>query len=117
MFSFRQIIAFFLLLVIASCSDNKPLPSIPGDVLNPDSMSIILRDLHLMDSGVNGHFFQSNNITSDKSKLRNLVFEKHRVKAEYFFKSMDYYTANPERLDTVYQKVIVELSKMQTGPN
>lgn len=104
-----------LLLGMASCREEIKTVPVPDDVLSPDSMVSVLKDLHLIESGINGHFFQSNNIVSDRAVLRELVFSKHRLESKDFFKSMDFYSANPEHLDSVYQKVIVELSKLQTG--
>lgn len=104
-----------LLFATAACREEAPVVPVPDTVLSPDSMVSVLRDLHLMESGINGHFFQSNNIVSDRSVLREIVFEKHKVKSDYFLKSMDFYSAHPEHLDSVYQKVIVELSKLQAG--
>ncbi len=109
-------ILFFVSIgLFTQCGEEAALVKVPSTVLPPDSMVSILRDLHLMESGINGHFFQSNQIVADRSILRGLVFEKHKVEAAYFLKSMDFYSSNPEHLDSVYQKVIVELSKLQSG--
>jgi hypothetical protein len=110
-----RILFFVSFGLFTQCGEEAAVVSVPSTVLPPDSMVSILRDLHLMESGINGHFFQSNQIVADRSILRGLVFEKHKVEASYFLKSMDFYSANPEHLDSVYQQVIVELSKLQSG--
>jgi hypothetical protein len=104
---------FLFLLPVLSCNNELRVVPIPENVLPPDSMVSVLRDLHLMESGINGHFFQSNNISSDRSVLREIVFEKHKIESDRFLKSLEFYSANPEHFDAVYEQIIIELSKLQ----
>lgn len=110
----KWLLFFFLSLAVACTNEVRVVP-IPENVLPPDSMVAVLRDLHLMESGINGHFFQSNNISSDRAVLREIVFKKHKIESAVFLRSVEFYSANPEHFDAVYEKVIIELSKLQTG--
>ncbi len=88
---------------------------VPADVLSENKMQDILKDIHLAEG------YLSINPSPGDSNLRKakgfyeLIYKKHGVTETDFQKSMDYYCEHPVLLDSVYSKLIINLSEMETN--
>jgi hypothetical protein len=84
--------------------------------LSPEKMQHILTDLHLAEINsmlVYDSTHQARNKNIDSLALYyNEVFAHHRISKEEFSKSLEWYKANPQELDSVYARVITDLSIM-----
>lgn len=105
----------FLLLFsgfIFSCKEtSKPQ-------LSPQKMQQVLLDIHFAEASS----VILNKDTTLHSGERNLdslaifyssVFKHHNITAKEFEESLNWYKQNPEELDTVYAKLIPEMSKYE----
>ena len=108
----KKLFVFIFLLISFSCSKKKE--AFPTGIIVPDSMSKILIELHLAQAsiGVNAIADSSGYNMAD---YQNYILQKHHIKKEEFVKSIRYYTSNPSVLKTVYDSVLVDLTRLQAG--
>jgi len=110
---YSKIFAFILIsLIICACSEKQS--KVPAHIIQPDKMSDILYDIHIVETSLL-HLQQTNHKVSDKHKeLYDLTFKKHEVSKQEFDSSLTYYaTKNLKALETVYAKIITDLSQKQ----
>jgi hypothetical protein len=101
----------FLFLIIffsiSSCSE-KTARKEPAHLIPPDSLVVILADLHLADAFLN---FNINTKTPyDPKNFYDKVLEKHKTDRIQFSETITYYSAEPEKLDSLYDLVLNNLS-------
>jgi len=103
-----------LLCALTGCI-RKERPA-PRGILSEDKMEKILTDMHLADAVLNQNFWEkggSDSITWRAKSFRKLVLEKYHISKQTFTKSLDYYIANTEELDLMYEKMIGDLNKAE----
>ena len=83
-----------------------------GVVLDEKQMAEILADAHLTESinKIEGDRFQ---LQFDLDHAYDIVFEHHGTTFEEFDASLSYYQDHPEKLEAIYDEVIIILSEMQ----
>ena len=93
-----------------SCGENKTI-SIPPNVLSKEKMTEVITDIHLAEAEASIRTFPD---STSKEKLSfQKIFQKHSVTKKQYDESLQFYMEHPEILDTVYDNVLNELSKMQ----
>ena len=84
-------------------------------VLSSKKMVELFTDIQLLD----GIVILQQRENKDPKRLANEMFpdilENHQVSREEFDESMRYYTYHTEQLNKIYEKVITNLSKMESG--
>jgi hypothetical protein len=98
--------AFCMLVLMVSCSNRT---AIPNDVLPPDSMQVIMRDV-VMASEYSGQFVAKDTTQKDKTKanqdLLDRIFQIHHISRESFKHSLLFYESRPD----LNQKIFDSLS-------
>ena len=106
------ILTFIILLMISSCVED-PTRAKPNAVLTEEEMVTILTDIQLIEGAISKKII-NRNITKKESPLYYAtVFEKHNISQEQFNESISYYSENPEELQAIYEKVLVELNTIK----
>jgi hypothetical protein len=100
---------FIFSLLSVSCSNSNKI-KIPKDVICQDTMVDILTDIHVVKAS------QQMGIAIDtadtnKEAMFESIWKKHRITQKEYEKSMDFYTHNSGVLDSMYEKVLNNLSK------
>ena len=117
----RRVLILFscLLLIISACKDEeKGKVVVPGGVLSAETMQSILRDMYLAEAYSvvlkpdTGEYANRKNIDS-LAVFYKEILEHHKVSKEEFEKSMTYYKRNPAHLDSVYNRVLPQLSTLE----
>ncbi len=87
-------------------------PEIPKDIIQPDSMVIIMADIHVAESRmvVSGSMGTQRVV---KSVYLQQVLLKANVDTARFLKSFDFYSLQPELFAEMYEQIVVELSSRQ----
>ena len=113
----KRIFAFILPLVfLVSCyHDQEEETRFDMDkVMSSKKMIELFTDIQLLD----GVVILEQRENKDPKRLANEMFpdilEKHEVSREEFDESMRYYTYHTEKLNKIYEKVITNLSKMES---
>lgn len=103
-------------LLFAACAE-KPQTHLPAE-----QMQRILFDIHLAES----FSMRLHEDSSKRSTARNLdslavfyrsVFKRHQVTPDQFEQSLKWYLAHPQELDTIYARMIPEMSKLEAITN
>jgi len=111
----KKIIPTFLILffcLIISCNRNiKPDP--PENLINEEKIISVIIDVHIAD----GLIFRAN-VPSKSRKLfsesiHKSVFSKYGITRAIFDSSISYYMKNTEAFEKMYEKVLIELSKIE----
>jgi len=99
-----------LILFFFGCSNNNPVPK---DIIPEDSLIRIIVDMHLADAILIEPSVQQKQMVINKSKFYNAVLNKHAVTKDKFQESLNYYSDNLEKFDSIYERVIEELTVIQ----
>ena len=108
----RNLLLLFCFFVFFQCKSNK---SIPENILNDDKMVSILTDIHLAEG-----YSRIAGVYGDSAKevlpaYYELILKKHEVERKTFTESYYYYSTEPEKMNNIMNRVIVNLSKLESG--
>lgn len=99
-----------LLTVLSSCTYNQKIQNeknlIPENKLIP-----LIVDIHFIDAYMTLRMPDS--LCFEPKKLNNEIFKKHGISREKFNETIEYYSQNPQVLDSLYEKIIVRMSEMK----
>src|SRR5262245_11637473 len=107
----KILILSFIALAVGSCKRREE--KVPGNLISPDSMVSILVNIHLAEAAAN--ITRINDVQSFKAReLYPAIFKTHRTDSITFHSSFDYYLQRPKKLETIYDKVLNELSRRES---
>ncbi len=107
----RYLYIIILSVFAASCGNNKTI-KIPKDILTPDSMVEVITDVHLLQASQRMNMIIDSSDTGNFTSF-NYVWKKHHLTVTEYKKNLDFYTHNPAILDSIYEKVLNNLSKQK----
>jgi hypothetical protein len=108
----RLILSLFIICLFASSCGNKNKIKVPDDILCQDTMIHVLTDIHLEKTAQQlGIVIDS--ADTDKHVPFEYVWKKHHITEFEYKKSLDFYTHNPNVLDSIYENVLNDLSKQR----
>lgn len=110
-----QLVVSILLMLSLSCIHNNNV--VPKGIIVPEKMGRILTDLHLADAVANQNFTVkevSDSIAWKNKSFRNLILRKYQIDTAMFNRSFSYYIQRPAELDSIYARMITDLSRLQT---
>ncbi len=110
---------FLLLLfpfVLFSCYEEKAeqMNIDKSRVIPPEKMESLLTDLFLVEGAVSYMADKGTPIDGYSKKYFEEILDKHKVTKDEFEESIKYYTYHIEKLDKVFENVIVNLSELET---
>jgi len=111
----RIITGLFFILTLGSCYHTIPDPSFNMALVIPaDSMVSLLTDIHLADGVINNIKVKDKSVEHLSNEYFSVVMKKHKIGRDTFEESLRYYAYHAEELDKIYEKVIVNLSKIES---
>jgi hypothetical protein len=111
----RILTALLIILLLDSCYHNTKDPSFNMSMVLPaDSMVSLLTDIHIADGVISTIKVKDKSIERLSSKYFSAVMNKHKIGQDTFEESLRYYAYHAEELDKIYEKVIVNLSKIES---
>jgi hypothetical protein len=109
-------ISILILLFSIQCqsdgrNDNNP---VPVNLIPADSMIRILVDVHLIESSLK--IVQTKKPDNERytDSYYLTLFQKHHITRQQFIQSLEYYERDATQLEKIYEKVIIELSKLES---
>jgi hypothetical protein len=105
------VLVLFVLLGFAACKKNKTV-KVPEGIVVPDTMAQVLADVHILQASLQMGFGRNPQDSSSKGSFE-LVWKKHHLSEDEYNKSLKYYIDNPKLLDSVYDKVLNNLSQQK----
>jgi hypothetical protein len=110
----RILNGILIILLLGSCYHTTPDPSFKKSLVIPaDSMVTLLTDLHMADGVINTIKLKDKSLGHLSTEYFSAILEKHRIGRDTFDESMRYYAYHTEELNQIYEKVIVNLSKIE----
>jgi hypothetical protein len=104
-----------LVIILYACYHDAPEPSFDmGLVIPQDSMVILMTDLQLVDGAVNLKSRSGKSLSDYANAYTDQVLEKHGVSREEFTESIRYYSFHIEKMDKIYEEVIIRLGKTES---
>ncbi len=100
-----------LLLCIPFFLNACALSTRPSDVLAPDEMKAVLKDIHLADAYLST-LSDTLQIKVLSGKLYKNVFTKHHTSLNEFNASLSFYAGKPTVLDSMYKQIYDDLNKV-----
>jgi hypothetical protein len=111
----RILSSFLILLAFSSCYRNVPGPEFDESlIVSPDSMVSILVDIHLLEGIVNVGKLKDTALADLSENTLNLILNKHHLDRKAFEENVHFYTYHTEELDKIYDRVIINLSKLES---
>lgn len=103
-----------VVLVLAGCYHDAPEAKFDMSLVIPqDSMIVLLTDLQLVDATINLKAKEGRPISEYAGEYSRQVLDKHGVTREEFNESIRYYSFYVEKMDEIYEQVIINLSKKE----
>jgi hypothetical protein len=107
-----------IIFALGSCYHTARDPSFNMNLVIPaDSMVTLLTDLHLADGAINTLKFKDKSPGHLSSEYFSVILEKHNIGRDTFEESLRFYAYHTEELNKIYEKVIVNLSKLESMAN
>lgn len=100
-----------IILVIIACSDE---PKAPADVIDEETMSEILAEIHLIEAKAGRLSFQAYDSTKVAyNELERRVLLKYKTDTARYKASYKFYVANPESMVKIYDETLKILEEMK----
>lgn len=94
------------LAVFSSCGENEE----PSGLLTEEQMVPLLKDMQIAYAGVDNTVRNPGSRPARYREMNKLILVKHGVDRDQFYDSYEYYERHPVKMDTIYQRVITQLS-------
>ncbi len=105
------IVGLLSLALITSCNNNKM--KVPDGILDPDELSPLLIDIHLVD----GFLHNQKTIRKDKEdsafNYYPSILKEHGISRAMFDSTILFYSQYPKEFAKIYEEVLEVLSKME----
>jgi hypothetical protein len=98
-------------MISVSCSNGNKA-KIPDDIIRPDTMVEVITDVNLVQASQRMGIVIDTADTGAYTSF-NYVWRRHRITEDEYKKSLAFYTHNPALLDSMYEKVLNNLSKQK----
>jgi len=107
----RGIILLMLMVLAFTCRPDRirKAETIPEKKLIP-----LLVDIYLLQGSFYSPVVFRNYGGIDSTALFGNLFEKHGVTRKELDRTLDYYSARPDKLEKIYQKLLVQLTQLET---
>lgn len=100
------------LSLLAACSSAEKKIDIPKNVIPPQKMTEVLRDVQLMQSHVDQERLVDPYILDSTGAYYNAVYQKYNISKAEFDSSMSFYSKEPALLDSIYNRMFAQLQEM-----
>jgi hypothetical protein len=105
-FRYISLLIIVSVAVYSSCGESSG----PSGLLTEEQMVPVLKDMQIAYAGVDNTVRNPGSRPSRYKEMNKLVLLKHDVDKELFYNSYEYYKRRPIMMDTIYQRVITQLS-------
>lgn len=103
-----------IIFTLCACRKKEEPLKIPADVLSPDSMTIVLIDIHLIEGARLGSRIQGNDSLNVKDFYYH-VWDKYHLSKKRFRRSFRFYSAHPSKIEKIYEEMLDSLNIMEAS--
>jgi hypothetical protein len=108
----KKIALVFSFFLIFSCTEKKAT-TIPETILPIEKMANVLLDVHLLEAAMNVAVYNTDKKPGEEATPGFDILKKNNITKQQYTESFDFYSNHPEMLNTIYDMVLNNLSKMQ----
>ncbi|MBW7844775.1 MAG: DUF4296 domain-containing protein [Bacteroidia bacterium] len=105
----KYLFLFINLVLFVACAP-KENNVVPADVISQETMQQILTDMHLAEAMAARNQESADTVAARALGYYEKIYTKYKITESEFMKSYDFYTQHPVLLDSIYSKMIDELS-------
>ena len=105
-FQYISLLIVFSLLVFSNCGETDQ----PSGLLSEEQMVPLLKDMQIAYAGVDNTVRNPGSRPGRYKEMNKLILLKHGVEKDQFYDSYEFYERHPAMMDTIYQRVITQLS-------
>jgi hypothetical protein len=109
-------LAVLLMMILAGCSNRS---SVPNDIIQPDSMQKIMRDVILAEQ-YSVQYLPKDSLKPDKLKANQdmlaAIFKIHGVTREDFKKSLQFYESRPDMSKKIFDSLSEDANRHKQLP-
>lgn len=102
----KSLVLLLVIILVASCGQKTAIPE--------KDMVSILAKIQILDASIQHHKYRNKFFEKDTIDYYSKTIESFGYTKAQFDSSLSFYTRNPKILDAIYDKVIIELSKVET---
>jgi hypothetical protein len=114
----KILLGFLLILALGSCYHSAPDAPFKMELVIPaDSMVTLLTDIHMAEGIISNVKDKKIPVGHLSAEYFDTVLKQHQIDRETFEESMRYYAFHTEKLNDIYEQVIINLSKMESMIN
>jgi Domain of unknown function (DUF4296) len=110
----KRLTCIFLLSLFAACSNRT---DIPKEIIPPDSMQRILKDV-IMAGEYGNQYISNDSLIKDKIKanqeLMDGIFKIHRITREEFTNSLKFYESRPDLNKRIFDSLTADANRRKT---
>lgn len=97
--------------LLAGCSRSIDLPGKPADLVERDSMVVVLRELVVLESYLQTRYQNVNNYYKVMTASGKACLKKYHIQPDRFERSYNYYVTRQVELQGIYSEVLDSLNK------
>ena len=98
-------------IFFSSCAGKKN--DIPADVIGMEELAPVLADMHIAQASMNMNRM-SDSLRFNMCDYTDYILKSRHITKERYHRSLSFYSSHPELMDSVYRRVIDELSRKQS---
>jgi hypothetical protein len=108
---FLSLVLSSVLICLLACQDGKKnTAEKPNNLVSPQKMEQMLRELHIVDALINQKSLAADSAKKLSTDYYDFIYRKYAVTAIDFNNSFQYYLHNPADMDSIYLKVLENLN-------
>lgn len=97
--------------LLAACQGNLKLPDAPPDLIEKDSMVLLLKDMTVLESAIQKRYQNVNVYYKIMTASGKNYLKERKIDPNRFERSYDYYVSREAELQSIYEQVIDSLNK------
>ncbi len=105
----------FFFLLFSCYHENTEKVQEPDPLFSPGKMADILTDIQLAEAVIaRNRIDKKHTEKAYKDSVYRVVFEHYGITEKQLLDNINYYNSKPKRMEKIYDKVLSNLSRMQT---
>jgi hypothetical protein len=99
-------------LLLGGCSNSSPfLPEKPANLLSEDKFKNVLSEMLVTEMLVQVKISSPVEVNKEINRLGNEILKNHAIDSAQYAKSFDYYSANKDLMEKIYNDLITDFNK------
>ena len=101
----KKYLTVIFISTLTACEQPNKLPDSPAGVLPMDSVALVLRDIHELESSLMVSAIRQDSAQNLYRALEPELFRKYKLDTSRFNRTLRFYSSDPYLLDSLYHVV------------